>query len=173
MYILQCTCSVLCCIILGYFHCSLVMILLTWQFLAQTPRWLTLFLQLCPLTSKKHIATFTLKPLSHSLIKSTLCLSLLHSLLLHIICIITHSPGHTHTYIPFTHTHKHTTYSEKGEGPLGALVLAEAIQQSEYSYFSPSVLAMWAGPKHWRIQPKVNNGKLWWAVQSHYQCYLH
>ncbi|XP_064398390.1 condensin complex subunit 2-like [Halichondria panicea] len=44
-----------------------------------------------------------------------------------------------------------------GEGPLGALVLAEAIQKSEYSYFSPSVLATWAGPKHWKIQPKTDN----------------
>ncbi len=45
-------------------------------------------------------------------------------------------------------------------GPLGALVLAEAIQKSEYSYFAPSVLATWAGPKHWKIQPKKYNRKL-------------
>lgn len=36
----------------------------------------------------------------------------------------------------------------------GPLCLMEAFELSEYSYFTPAVLASWAGPLHWKINKK-------------------
>ena len=33
----------------------------------------------------------------------------------------------------------------------GKLLLSEAFEPSEYSYFNPSIVATWAGPYHWKL----------------------
>ncbi|XP_032937361.1 condensin complex subunit 2 isoform X2 [Catharus ustulatus] len=41
-----------------------------------------------------------------------------------------------------------------GDGDIGTLSLHVSLNPSEYSYFSPRTLAMWAGPEHWRFRPR-------------------
>ncbi|NXB89332.1 CND2 protein, partial [Vidua chalybeata] len=41
-----------------------------------------------------------------------------------------------------------------GEGDIGTLSLHVSLNPGEYSYFSPRVLSMWAGPEHWRFRPR-------------------
>lgn len=53
-----------------------------------------------------------------------------------------------------------------GDGLLGPLCLSEAIQTSDYSYFAPSVLATWAGPRHWKIHPKSADNGEWKGTLS-------
>ncbi|KAJ7305248.1 hypothetical protein JRQ81_011161 [Phrynocephalus forsythii] len=40
-----------------------------------------------------------------------------------------------------------------GEGDIGSLCLHLSTNPSEYSYFSPRIMSMWAGPEHWRFKP--------------------
>ncbi|XP_054853922.1 condensin complex subunit 2 [Eublepharis macularius] len=40
-----------------------------------------------------------------------------------------------------------------GEGDIGSMCLHLSMNPSEYSYFSPRTLFMWAGPEHWRFKP--------------------
>ncbi|XP_063167454.1 condensin complex subunit 2-like [Candoia aspera] len=40
-----------------------------------------------------------------------------------------------------------------GEGDIGSLCLQLSMNPSEYSYFSPGVISLWAGPEHWRFKP--------------------
>ncbi|XP_009874818.1 PREDICTED: condensin complex subunit 2 [Apaloderma vittatum] len=41
-----------------------------------------------------------------------------------------------------------------GEGDIGSMCLHLSMKPGEYSYFSPRVLSMWAGPEHWRFKPR-------------------
>ncbi|NXM21311.1 CND2 protein, partial [Ploceus nigricollis] len=41
-----------------------------------------------------------------------------------------------------------------GEGDIGTLSQRVSLNPGEYSYFSPRVLSMWAGPEHWRFRPR-------------------
>ncbi|XP_059726726.1 condensin complex subunit 2 isoform X2 [Haemorhous mexicanus] len=41
-----------------------------------------------------------------------------------------------------------------GEGDIRAMSQHVSLNPGEYSYFSPRVLSMWAGPEHWRFQPR-------------------
>ncbi|NXE70994.1 CND2 protein, partial [Calcarius ornatus] len=41
-----------------------------------------------------------------------------------------------------------------GEGDIGTMSLHVSLNPGEYSYFSPRVLSMWAGPEHWRFRPR-------------------
>lgn len=41
-----------------------------------------------------------------------------------------------------------------GEGDISAMSKHVSLNPGEYSYFSPRVLSMWAGPEHWRFQPR-------------------
>uniref|UniRef100_A0A6J0SLG3 Condensin complex subunit 2 n=1 Tax=Pogona vitticeps TaxID=103695 RepID=A0A6J0SLG3_9SAUR len=41
-----------------------------------------------------------------------------------------------------------------GEGDVGSLCLHVSMNPSEYSYFSPRIMSMWAGPEHWRFKPR-------------------
>ncbi|NWT24206.1 CND2 protein, partial [Cardinalis cardinalis] len=40
------------------------------------------------------------------------------------------------------------------EGDIGTMSLHVSLNPGEYSYFSPRVLSMWAGPEHWRFRPR-------------------
>ncbi|KAM6106764.1 LOW QUALITY PROTEIN: condensin complex subunit 2-like [Pterocles gutturalis] len=40
------------------------------------------------------------------------------------------------------------------EGDIGTLCLHLSMKPGEYSYFSPRILSMWAGPEHWRFKPR-------------------
>ncbi|NXG97291.1 CND2 protein, partial [Loxia leucoptera] len=40
------------------------------------------------------------------------------------------------------------------EGDISAMSKHVSLNPGEYSYFSPRVLSMWAGPEHWRFQPR-------------------
>ncbi|XP_062995319.1 condensin complex subunit 2 [Elgaria multicarinata webbii] len=40
-----------------------------------------------------------------------------------------------------------------GEGDVGSMCLHLSMNPSEYSYFSPRTMSMWAGPEHWRFKP--------------------
>ncbi|NWR25272.1 CND2 protein, partial [Emberiza fucata] len=41
-----------------------------------------------------------------------------------------------------------------GEGDIGAMSQHVSLNPGEYSYFSPRVLSMWAGPEHWKFRPR-------------------
>ncbi|NXL51444.1 CND2 protein, partial [Podilymbus podiceps] len=41
-----------------------------------------------------------------------------------------------------------------GEGDIGTMCLHISMKPGEYSYFSPRILSMWAGPEHWRFKPR-------------------
>ncbi|NXF41006.1 CND2 protein, partial [Nyctibius bracteatus] len=41
-----------------------------------------------------------------------------------------------------------------GEGDIGTMCLHLSMNPGEYSYFSPRILSMWAGPEHWRFKPR-------------------
>nr|XP_056716457.1 condensin complex subunit 2 [Euleptes europaea] len=41
-----------------------------------------------------------------------------------------------------------------GEGDIGSMCLHLSTNPSEYSYFSPRTMFMWAGPEHWRFKPR-------------------
>ncbi|XP_060106976.1 condensin complex subunit 2 isoform X2 [Heteronotia binoei] len=41
-----------------------------------------------------------------------------------------------------------------GEGDIGSMCLHLSMNPSEYSYFSPRTMFMWAGPEHWRFKPR-------------------
>ncbi|NWV41147.1 CND2 protein, partial [Grantiella picta] len=41
-----------------------------------------------------------------------------------------------------------------GEGDIGTMSLHLSMNPGEYSYFSPRILSMWAGPEHWRFRPR-------------------
>uniref|UniRef100_A0A8C6ZLS7 Condensin complex subunit 2 n=1 Tax=Nothoprocta perdicaria TaxID=30464 RepID=A0A8C6ZLS7_NOTPE len=41
-----------------------------------------------------------------------------------------------------------------GEGDIGTMCLHLSMKPGEYSYFSPRILSMWAGPEHWRFKPR-------------------
>ncbi|KAJ6652070.1 hypothetical protein lerEdw1_014663, partial [Lerista edwardsae] len=41
-----------------------------------------------------------------------------------------------------------------GEGDVGSMCLHLSMKPSEYSYFSPRTMSMWAGPDHWRFKPR-------------------
>ncbi|NXR91763.1 CND2 protein, partial [Hypocryptadius cinnamomeus] len=41
-----------------------------------------------------------------------------------------------------------------GEGDIGTLSQHVSLNPGEYSYFSPRILSMWAGPEHWRFRPR-------------------
>ncbi|KAM6432455.1 condensin complex subunit 2 [Liasis olivaceus] len=41
-----------------------------------------------------------------------------------------------------------------GEGDIGSMCLQLSMNPSEYSYFSPRIISMWAGPEHWRFKPR-------------------
>ncbi|KAG8141205.1 putative Condensin complex subunit 2 protein, partial [Naja naja] len=40
------------------------------------------------------------------------------------------------------------------EGDIGSMCLQLSMNPSEYSYFSPRIMSMWAGPEHWRFKPR-------------------
>ncbi|XP_044273327.1 condensin complex subunit 2 [Varanus komodoensis] len=40
-----------------------------------------------------------------------------------------------------------------GEGDVGSMCLHLSMNPSEYSYFSPGTMSLWAGPEHWRFKP--------------------
>ncbi|NXC04332.1 CND2 protein, partial [Orthonyx spaldingii] len=40
------------------------------------------------------------------------------------------------------------------EGDIGTMSLHLSLHPGEYSYFSPRLLSMWAGPEHWRFRPR-------------------
>ncbi|XP_059346818.1 condensin complex subunit 2 isoform X1 [Ammospiza nelsoni] len=50
--------------------------------------------------------------------------------------------------------HSKSTGAALGEGDIGTMSLHVSLNPGEYSYFSPRVLAMWAGPEHWRFRPR-------------------
>uniref|UniRef100_A0A670Z7W8 Condensin complex subunit 2 n=1 Tax=Pseudonaja textilis TaxID=8673 RepID=A0A670Z7W8_PSETE len=37
---------------------------------------------------------------------------------------------------------------------IGSMCLQLSMNPSEYSYFSPRIMSMWAGPEHWRFKPR-------------------
>uniref|UniRef100_A0A663M9S0 Condensin complex subunit 2 n=1 Tax=Athene cunicularia TaxID=194338 RepID=A0A663M9S0_ATHCN len=39
-------------------------------------------------------------------------------------------------------------------GDIGTMCLHLSMKPGEYSYFSPRILSMWAGPEHWRFKPQ-------------------
>uniref|UniRef100_A0A8C6ZNB5 Condensin complex subunit 2 n=1 Tax=Nothoprocta perdicaria TaxID=30464 RepID=A0A8C6ZNB5_NOTPE len=39
-------------------------------------------------------------------------------------------------------------------GDIGTMCLHLSMKPGEYSYFSPRILSMWAGPEHWRFKPR-------------------
>ncbi|XP_038615206.1 condensin complex subunit 2 isoform X2 [Tachyglossus aculeatus] len=41
-----------------------------------------------------------------------------------------------------------------GDGDIGTLCLHLSLKPGEYSYFSPRIMSMWAGPDHWRFKPR-------------------
>ncbi|NXA56703.1 CND2 protein, partial [Nothocercus julius] len=41
-----------------------------------------------------------------------------------------------------------------GTGDIGTMCLHLSMKPGEYSYFSPRILSMWAGPEHWRFKPR-------------------
>ncbi|XP_042333052.1 condensin complex subunit 2 [Sceloporus undulatus] len=41
-----------------------------------------------------------------------------------------------------------------GQGDVGSMCLQLSMNPSEYSYFSPRAMSMWAGPEHWRFKPR-------------------
>ncbi|NXG78192.1 CND2 protein, partial [Baryphthengus martii] len=41
-----------------------------------------------------------------------------------------------------------------GEGDIKTMCLHLSMKPGEYSYFSPRILSMWAGPEHWRFKPR-------------------
>ncbi|KAM8794577.1 condensin complex subunit 2 [Eudromia elegans] len=41
-----------------------------------------------------------------------------------------------------------------GEGDISTMCLHLSMKPGEYSYFSPRILSMWAGPEHWRFKPR-------------------
>ncbi|KFQ40746.1 Condensin complex subunit 2, partial [Mesitornis unicolor] len=41
-----------------------------------------------------------------------------------------------------------------GEGDIGTMCLHLSMKPGEYSYFSPRILSMWAGPDHWQFKPR-------------------
>ncbi|XP_053126227.1 condensin complex subunit 2 [Hemicordylus capensis] len=41
-----------------------------------------------------------------------------------------------------------------GEEDVGSMCLHLSVNPSEYSYFSPRTMSMWAGPEHWRFKPR-------------------
>ncbi|KAH0623063.1 hypothetical protein JD844_030981 [Phrynosoma platyrhinos] len=41
-----------------------------------------------------------------------------------------------------------------GQGDVGSMCLQLSMNPSEYSYFSPRTMSMWAGPEHWRFKPR-------------------
>ncbi|NXC28885.1 CND2 protein, partial [Campylorhamphus procurvoides] len=41
-----------------------------------------------------------------------------------------------------------------GEGDIETMCLHLSVNPGEYSYFSPRILSMWAGPEHWRFRPR-------------------
>uniref|UniRef100_A0A8C3MS16 Condensin complex subunit 2 n=2 Tax=Geospiza parvula TaxID=87175 RepID=A0A8C3MS16_GEOPR len=49
---------------------------------------------------------------------------------------------------------KRSTGAPLGEGDIGTMSLHVSLNPGEYSYFSPRVLSMWAGPEHWRFRPR-------------------
>ncbi|KAF2976424.1 hypothetical protein EK904_012981 [Melospiza melodia maxima] len=50
--------------------------------------------------------------------------------------------------------HSKSTGAALGEGDIGTMSLHVSLNPGEYSYFSPRVLSMWAGPEHWRFRPR-------------------
>ncbi|XP_026544469.1 condensin complex subunit 2 [Notechis scutatus] len=40
------------------------------------------------------------------------------------------------------------------DGDIGSMCLQLSMNPSEYSYFSPRIMSMWAGPEHWRFKPR-------------------
>uniref|UniRef100_A0A0F7ZEC1 Condensin complex subunit 2 n=1 Tax=Crotalus adamanteus TaxID=8729 RepID=A0A0F7ZEC1_CROAD len=40
------------------------------------------------------------------------------------------------------------------EGDIGSMCLQLSMNPSEYSYFSPRIMSMWAGPEHWHFKPR-------------------
>ncbi|XP_019354508.1 condensin complex subunit 2 isoform X2 [Alligator mississippiensis] len=41
-----------------------------------------------------------------------------------------------------------------GEGDITTMCLQLSTKPGEYSYFSPQIMSMWAGPEHWRFKPR-------------------
>uniref|UniRef100_A0A7M4F4L1 Condensin complex subunit 2 n=1 Tax=Crocodylus porosus TaxID=8502 RepID=A0A7M4F4L1_CROPO len=41
-----------------------------------------------------------------------------------------------------------------GEGDITTMCLHLSMKPGEYSYFSPQIMSMWAGPEHWRFKPR-------------------
>uniref|UniRef100_F6UB58 Condensin complex subunit 2 n=2 Tax=Ornithorhynchus anatinus TaxID=9258 RepID=F6UB58_ORNAN len=41
-----------------------------------------------------------------------------------------------------------------GDGDIGTMCLHLSLKPGEYSYFSPRIMSMWAGPDHWRFKPR-------------------
>ena len=58
---------------------------------------------------------------------------------------------HTHTH---THTQLHCSYAQLAQTVAGELCLTDVLEPSEYSYFNPTVVSMWAGPQHWKLRPR-------------------
>ncbi|NXX80817.1 CND2 protein, partial [Urocolius indicus] len=52
------------------------------------------------------------------------------------------------------HQSKRTDADPFGEGDVGSMCLHVSVKAGEYSYFSPRILSMWAGPEHWRFKPR-------------------
>uniref|UniRef100_A0A8C5IEE1 Condensin complex subunit 2 n=1 Tax=Junco hyemalis TaxID=40217 RepID=A0A8C5IEE1_JUNHY len=46
------------------------------------------------------------------------------------------------------------TGADLGEGDVSTMSRHVSLNPGEYSYFSPRVLSMWAGPEHWRFRPR-------------------
>jgi len=44
-------------------------------------------------------------------------------------------------------------------GTIGSLIDVLASEPSDYSYFKTDLMRTWAGPEHWKLQPKPK-GKL-------------
>ncbi|CAN8205632.1 unnamed protein product [Coccothraustes coccothraustes] len=49
---------------------------------------------------------------------------------------------------------KRSTGAPPGEGDISTMSQHVSLNPGEYSYFSPRVLSMWAGPEHWRFQTR-------------------
>ncbi|XP_074415472.1 condensin complex subunit 2 isoform X2 [Zonotrichia albicollis] len=50
--------------------------------------------------------------------------------------------------------HGHSTGADLAEGDVSTMSRHVSLNPGEYSYFSPRVLSMWAGPEHWRFRPR-------------------
>ncbi|KAM3830586.1 condensin complex subunit 2 [Vipera latastei] len=53
-----------------------------------------------------------------------------------------------------TPKHSREKLASVREGDIGSMCLQLSMNPSEYSYFSPRIMSMWAGPEHWRFKPR-------------------